>query len=84
MKKKTKENDILEDMTPALIMGGLGIGSAILGEPLTSKLPTGMTNPLSTTGTTLGTFTKPVVVLGAMSTVTRQLKKVEKKMKRKK
>jgi len=82
--KKKKKNDLLEDMKPALTMGGLGIGSSVLGGALQSHLPAGTTNPLTSMGSTLGKFTPPVAVLGAMSMVTKQLKKTQKKVKKKK
>ena len=83
MSKKKYENEILEDMKPALEMGGLGIGSSLLGGALQPMLPAGTINPLTSTGRTLGTFVRPVATLGAMSIVTKQLKKLEKKTKRK-
>ena len=57
--KKKKKNEILEDFKPALIMGGAGIGSSVLGGALQPHLPAGTTNPLTKMGNTFGTFTKP-------------------------
>jgi len=81
--KKKKKNEILKEFKPALAMGGLGIGSSLLGGALQPHLPAGTTNPLTKMGSTLGTFTKPVAALGAMSVITKKLKKLEKKTRRK-
>lgn len=76
-----KKNEILEDFRPAFELGGLSIGSSVLGGSLQSKLPPGVSNPLITTGSTTATFVAPLVGLGALSFVSRKLKRVEKKVK---
>ena len=78
----SKKNEVLKEFEPALGFAGASIGSSVLGGAFQSKLPAGVSNPLITTGSTIGTFVGPVVALGAFSFVTKKLKKVEKKIKR--
>ena len=79
---KKKQNKILKEMKPTISLASLSIGSSILGGAFQSKLPTGMINPLTTTGRVTGTFIAPVATLGALSIVKKQVKKVSKKVRR--
>ena len=80
--KKRKQESYLEDMTPAFAFAGGAVGSSILGGALQSKIPAGVTNPLTTTGKTMGTFVGPVATIGVMGITTKQLKKLESKIKK--
>jgi len=82
MKKKKKQNKFLKEMKPAFSLASVSISSSILGGALQSKLPAGITNPLTTTGRVTGTFISPVATLGALSIVKKQMKKISKKAKR--
>ena len=82
VKRKKKEDSILEDMTPALTFAGGAMGASILGGAMESYLPAGMTNPLTTTGRTMGTFVGPMATIGVMGITTKQLKKLESKIKK--
>ena len=77
------EKDIVGGIAPAFIVGGGAIGSSILGGALQSRLPAGTANPLTQTGTTLGTFTGPIAVIGVTGIVTKQLRRAQPKFKRK-
>ena len=79
--KKQKTSSIAEDLIPSLSFAGAGIGASVLGGSLQSHIPAGMSNPLTTTGSTIGKFTGPVVGIGAMSVVTKQLKRLEGRLK---
>ena len=76
-----KRNEILKEFKPGLAIAGTSIGASMLGGSLQSKLPIGVTNPLTKTGSTLGTFVGPIVTLGGLAVVKKQLKKTEKKLK---
>ena len=82
MGKKRKQESYLEDMTPTLAFAGGAVGASVLGGAMESKLPAGVTNPLTTTGKTMGTFVGPMATLGAMSITTKQLKRLESKIKK--
>ena len=80
-KKKQNHSSIAEDLIPSLSFAGAGIGASILGGSLQSHIPAGMSNPLTTTGSVMGRFMGPVATLGAMNVVTKQLKRLEGRMK---
>lgn len=82
MARKRRRNEIIEDFAPAFGIAGGAIGSSILGSAFSSKIPAGVSNPLTTTGTTLGAFVAPIAVIGVAGTVTRQLRRVQRKVKR--
>jgi hypothetical protein len=75
-----RRNEIVEDFTPAFTMAGGSLGASILGGSLDSALPVGTTNPLTTTGSTLGRFTGPVATIGVLGITTKQFKKIENKL----
>lgn len=81
-----KEKGFLEDfgsaITPPLVLGGGAIGASLLGSSLQNKLPAGTTNPLTTTGTTLGNFVAPVAVIGAGGLTLKQLDKTRRRLER--
>jgi len=80
-KKKKKEKGIIEDMTPTFKLASGAMGSSLLGGTFESKLPAGVTNPLTTTGTTMGKFVAPMAMISASGMVMKQMKKTEKKLK---
>lgn len=75
--KKKKKNDILEGMTPSFGLGGVSLGSSLLGGAFESKLPSGVKNPLTTIGSTTSKFVSPMATLGVFNTVTKQMKKLK-------
>ena len=79
--KKQNPSSIAEDLIPSLSFAGAGVGASVLGGSLQSHIPAGISNPLTTTGSTIGRFTGPVATIGAMSITTKQLRKLEGKMK---
>lgn len=78
---KKKKNEIVEDILPPLTFGFGAGGASVLGGTLDSHLPTGVTNPLTTSGTTLGKFVAPVSTISASNIVFKQMKKLEEKIK---
>jgi len=78
-KRKRKRNEILEGMTPALSMGFGSVGASVLGGAIQSKLPAGAVNPLTKTGSVMGSFVGPVAVIGAGGIVLKKLKKIKMK-----
>ena len=78
---KKKKNELLNEFTPTFQLAGAGLGSSILGGSLQSKIPTGTINPLTQTGSTIGTFIPLTATLGVASFTTKKLKKLGKKIK---
>ena len=78
---KKKKNEILEDLGPTFTLAGGSLGASVLGGAFNTLLPAVTPNPLTTTGRVTSTFVAPLATLGAMSFVTRKLKKIEKKLK---
>jgi len=74
---RRKKNEIVEGLVPPLTLGVGGVGASILGGSVASKLPAGTTNPLTTTGSTLGRFVGPVATISVLGVTTKQLKKVK-------
>jgi len=57
------------------------MGASVLGGALQPHLSAGTTNPLTTTGSTLGRFIGPVAVISAGGIVFKELNKTKKKLK---
>ena len=79
--KKKKVTGIAKDLMPSIVLGGGAIGASVMGGAIQSKIPAGMVNPLTTTGSTLGRFVAPVAAISAGGIVLKQLKKVKRKVK---
>jgi len=79
---KKKKNEIIKSLEPSFIFAGGAIGSSILGGALQSKLPAGISNPLTTTGLTMSKFVGPIAILGVTDFTMKKFKKLEKKMKK--
>jgi len=78
---KKRKNKIIGGMMPAFYLAGGAMGASVSGGALQSHLPAGITNPLTTTGSTLGMFVGPVAAIGAGGIVLRELNKANKKLK---
>ena len=78
--KKKKVTGIARDLMPPLVLAGGAIGASVMGGALQSKIPAGMVNPLTTTGSTLGRFVGPVAAISAGGIVMKQLKKTKRKL----
>ena len=76
-----KKNKILKEMKPTFKLAGASITSSLLGGALQPQLPSGIPNPLTTTGRVTGRFIPVVATVGVMSFTTKKLKKLEKKLK---
>lgn len=79
-----KRNKILKEFKPAFQLAGASIGSSILGGATQKHIPTGVQNPLTTLGSATGKFIPVVAIAGVTSLTAKQLKKLEKKLKRRK
>ena len=77
MKKKKKL--LPEEFKPAFSLAGTSIGSSLLGGALQSKLPSGVTNPLTSIGSTTSKFISPIATIGATGFAFKQLKKIQMK-----
>jgi len=80
-KKKQKNNEIVSDLIPTFTLAGGAMGASVLGGALQPHLSAGTTNPLTTTGSTLGRFIGPVAVISAGGIVFKELNKTKKKLK---
>jgi hypothetical protein len=78
---KKKKKIIPEEFEPAFALGGLSLGSSLLGGALGTKLPAGNANPLTSIGTTTSKFIAPVATLGVMNFSFKQFNKLNKQMK---
>jgi len=76
---KKKKSILPEEFEPAFAMGGIAIGSSMLGSGFDFMLPAGVSNPLTTIGSTTSTFVAPVATIGVAGFTMKQLKKLEKK-----
>lgn len=72
--KRRIRNSIIRDMSPTFLMAGGAMGASILGGALSSHLPAGVSNPLTTTGSTLGKFVGPMAAISSGGIVMKQLK----------
>ena len=79
--KKKKQGSIMGDFTPAFGMGMTSMGLGVVGGKLQPHLPAGMTNPMTSMGSTMVKFVPVTTALGGVSTTTKQLKKLIKSMK---
>ena len=68
--------DIANGLVPPLAFAGVGIGASVLGGALDSRIPAGMTNPLTATGSTFAAFTPAVATIGAGGIVLNQFRKI--------
>ncbi len=78
MAKRKKKNDALESIKPAFQVGGISIGSLLVGSALQSKLPAGVVNPLTQIGVVGTKIVSPLVIIGGTSLALKELKKIEK------
>lgn len=79
--KKKQKNEIVSGMMPTFALAGGAMGASVLGGAFQSHLPAGTTNPLTTTGSTLGRFVGPVAAISAGGIVFKELNKTRKKLK---
>jgi len=75
-KKRKKKNDILEAITPTLVLGGAGAGMSVLGGALGTA-----GGPLASAGGTIGGFAGIAAPIGAGGYVLKQVVKLDKKKK---
>ena len=80
-RRRIVRNGIVSNLAPSFIVGGGAIGASILGGSLQSRIPAGVSNPLLTTGTTLGGFVAPIAVIGAGGVILKQLNRTKRKIK---
>lgn len=81
-KKKKVKNEIVEGFKPAFTLGAGAMGASMLGQSFQDKLPTGIVNPLTASGSVFAKFTGPVATISAAGITMKQLKKLEKKQKK--
>lgn len=83
MVKKKKKNEVFEAIKPPLTLGLASTSGAIIGPSFDNFLPSGMTNPITHTSITTSRFVGPVSVISAGGLTLKQMKKLEKKVKKK-
>lgn len=81
-RKKRKRNEFVQALVPPLALGGVAIGSAVLGQGFDKVLPSGFSNPLTTTATTLGMFVAPVAIVSVGALAIKQVQKIQPKKKK--
>ncbi len=72
-----KKKRMFKELKPAFGLAGLSIGSLLVGSSLQSKLPVGVTNPVTQIGVTGSKFVAPLGTIGFLSIISKQLKKIK-------
>ena len=80
---KRRRNDLLDDFAVPLTFAGLGVGTSVIGGVIDPIIPAGITNPVTSVGSTLGNFTGPVSVIAGGAIVFKQFKGIEEELNRK-
>lgn len=81
-RKRRKQLGLTEDFFPPLVFAGGAAGLSVLGGAVQPIIPTGVTNPLTSAGSTLGRFVGPVSVITGAGIVLKQVGKIKKKVKK--
>jgi hypothetical protein len=76
-RKRKKKNDILEAITPTLVLGGIGAGMGALGGAFGTAGA-----PLASAGGTIGGFARIAAPIGAGGYVLKQVVKLDRKKKK--
>lgn len=79
---RRKRNEFTDALLPPITLGVGATTTSIVGGGFDPFIPAGMTNPITTTGSTLGDFVGPVSVISAGGLALKQVQKLEKKTRR--
>lgn len=81
-RKKKRQSTMVDDFLPPIGFATGSVTASVLGGAIQPIIPAGITNPLTTAGSTLGKFTGPVSAVAGAGIVLKQVRKIEKKIKK--
>ncbi len=75
---KKKKVRFPKELEPAFGLAGISIGSLLVGSKLQPLLPVGVQNPVTAIGVQGSKLVSPLLILGGVSIIAKQLKDIEK------